>query len=107
MIAYSVTYETWGREAAETGDTDDRGLVSELEQDDFHSMVSILRGTEPSCYPLPVGDSDFYDFYPVWIWFSEESENYRTGERTITSYHPKTHRDARYMLKAWHCANKH
>ena len=105
MIAYAITYETWDYEAVEIGDTDDRGCISELEQDDFRSMVSILRGTEPSCYPLP--DVFPSEYVGSFLWFSEESENYRTGERTITSYHPKTPRDARYMVKAWHVANKH
>jgi len=98
MIAYAITYETWDYESVEIGDTDDRGFISELEQDDFRSMVSILQDTEPSWDPLPGIDHSC-------LWFSQYEKNFVTGEETIVSYHPKTPRDARYMIKAWRVAN--
>ena len=102
MIAYSVTYENWDHESVEIGDTDDRGCISELEQDDFRSMVSILQGTEPSWDPMPVIGPDFPH---SCLWFSQYEKNFVTGEETIVSYHPKSARDTRYMVKAWHVAN--
>ena len=94
MINYSITYEKW--------DTDDRGFVSELENDDFRSMVRLLGCTEPSWYPLPVIDRDFPH---SCLWFSQYEKNYMTGEETVISYHPKSVKDARYMVKAWRQAN--
>ena len=48
MINYSITYEKWDDESAAIGETDDRGFISELENGDFHSIVSLLGCTEPS-----------------------------------------------------------
>ena len=102
MINYSITYEKWNDESAAIGDTDDRGFISELENDSFRSMVCLLGGTEPSWYPLPVIDRDFPH---SCLWFSQYEENYMTGEETVISYHPKSVKDARYMVKAWRYAN--
>ncbi len=102
MINYSITYEKWDDESAAIGETDDRGFVSELENDDFRSMVRLLGYTEPSRYPLPVIDRDFPH---SCLWFSQYEKNYMTGEETVISYHPKSVKDARYMVKAWRYAS--
>ena len=102
MINYSITYEKWDDESAAIGDTDDRGFISELENDSFRSMVCLLGCTEPSWYPLPVIDRDFPH---SCLWFSQYEKNYMTGEETVISYHPKSVKDARYMVKAWRYAN--
>lgn len=102
MVSYSITYEKWDDESAAIGETDDRGFVSELENDDFRSMVRLLGCTEPSRYPLPVIDRDFPH---SCLWFSQYEKNYMTGEETVISYHPKSVKDARYMVKAWRYAS--
>ena len=102
MIKYSITYEKRDDESAAIGETDGRGFVSELENDDFRSMVRLLGCTEPSWYPLPVIDRDFPH---SCLWFSQYEKNYMTGEETVISYHPKSVKDARYMVKAWRYAN--
>lgn len=102
MINYSITYEKWDDESAAIGETDDRGFISELESNDFRSVVRLLKCTDLPWYPLPVIDRDFP--YSC-LWFSQHEKNYMTDEETITFYHPKSARDARYMVKAWSYAN--
>jgi hypothetical protein len=95
-INYSVTYEILDEESASYGDVKEHGFDDENAECDFRDMVDLLRGTEPSS-----SESDSRN------WYTQYGEmDYQTGEYENKSYHPKTARDSRYMLKAWEAGNK-
>ena len=102
MINYSETFQTITPESAEFGDYAESGFISESESATFRDMVELLTDTEPSCFPVSDDGN---------IWFSDNEygngtrEYYESGELETRSYHPKTSRDARYMVKAWKYAN--
>jgi hypothetical protein len=89
-----VYYETWSHEDMDTGETDNRGEAFTLDcepdvfdQEDGKSAVDLAFAQlqdhgpfEPSSWPG----------FHAGIWYSDTdgSVNYRTGERTIHSYHP-------------------
>ncbi len=102
-IKYSVTYEIITEESAEHGEDAESGFLEENADESLRGMVDLLRGTEPSCWPLPsVRDGD----YCGTIWFTVYGESdFRTGEVENRSYHPATSRDARYMVTAWKVGN--
>jgi len=94
-INYAITYEIIDEESASYGDAKERGFEDENAESDFRDMVDLLQGTEPSSSPT---DST--------SWYTHYGEmNCRTGEYENKSYHPKTARDGRYMLKAWKAGN--
>lgn len=102
MIEYTETYEIITEESAAIGQVTERGISDKNASGDFHGMVDTLAGTEPSCSDLDSG----------YVWFTLYGSNdgtrefYETGCVENRSYHPKTDRDARYMIKAWRTANQ-
>jgi hypothetical protein len=103
MIDVCRTYETWDYEAAEAGETNDRGYVWQNYPHTFRELVELMtEHYHPSCWPMTDHDAGR-------IWFtSDDDENFRTGERTRYSIHlsrPDEPRQARYWLKAWKAAN--
>lgn len=95
-INYSVTYEIIDEESASYGDVKERGFDNENAKCDFREMIDLLQGTEPSS-----SEPDSRN------WYTHYGEmDYKTGEYENKSYHPKTARDGRYMLKAWNAGNK-
>ena len=99
-INYRETYEIVTPESAEDGDAAERGFIDENASDGFRGIVDTLRGTEPSCWPMPT------DGGRVWYTCSGYDHDYRTGGEESRSYHPVTERDGRYMRKAWLTGNK-
>ena len=94
MIKYATTYEIITQESAEHGDAEERGFLDEELESDFRGMVSLLEDTEPSCYPLSPDDTH--------VWFTNYGGmDMIDGSYENISYHPKTNRDCRYMIKAW------
>ncbi len=102
-IRYSETFEVITEESAEHGEAADSGFITMLGEESLRGMVDLLRGTEPSRWPLPAPqDADWCGN----IWFTRYGEHdYRTGEYENRSYHPLTARDARYMVAAWKAGN--
>ena len=98
MINYAITQEIWTAEDLEIGDTDHREFLSQSEWDNFSMMVELLRGAEPSQYPLPDDPSEY-------VWFTQSWDMNVHGIYENRSYHPQTKRDARYMTKAWRYGN--
>ena len=102
-IRYNETYEIITDESAEHGEAADSGLVSE-DCESICGMIDLLRGTQPSCWPLPTAEQLRLPGYRVW--FTQYGErDYVTGETENRSYHPVTDRDNRYMVTAWKIAN--
>ena len=102
MIHYRETYEIVTQESAENGEAEDSGFIHENAEGTFLDMVKLLRGTQPSCWPLSDGENCHYH-----LWFtSQPGIDYRTGAEETRSYHPATDRDCRYMVKAWRTANR-
>lgn len=102
-IRYSETFESITEESAEYGEAAESGFIAEDGEESLRGMVDLLRGTEPSCWPLPMQqDADFTGR----VWFTRYGEqDYRTGDVENRSYHPATARDARYMIAAWKAGN--
>jgi len=99
VIKYSTAYEIITEESATLGDAEERGFLDENLTSDFRDMVDILEGTEPSKYPLVVDDTR--------VWFTHYGDmDMHSGEYENISYHPKTARDCRYMIKAWLIGNR-
>lgn len=101
-IKYSETFEIVTEESAKEGEPAESSFIID-EQESLRGMVDLLRGTEPSCWPLPAPqDADFTGR----VWFTSYGEmDYRTGEAENRIYHPATARDARYMIAAWKAGN--
>lgn len=102
-IRYSETFETITEESAEHGEAADSGFITMLGEESLRGMVDLLRGTEPSRYPLPAPqDADWCGS----VWFTKHGDmDARSGETENRSYHPLTARDARYMVAAWKAGN--
>jgi hypothetical protein len=103
-IDVCCSYETWTYEAAEAGETDDRGFLWQNYPYTFRELVGLMREfTEPSDYPVQPGNGR--------VSFStNDEEDFRTGERTRQSIHlsnPDEPRAIRYWLKAYRTAEKH
>ena len=102
MITYAETYEIYTPESIDAGDAEERGFIAEEISDDFRTMVDLLAHTEPSDSTLTPSKH---------IWFTDQDfghgtrDYYEKGINVTRSYHPKTERDARYMIKAWRTAN--
>ena len=102
MINYAETYEIYTPESTESGDADERGFIWEETSDDFRTMVDLLAHAEPSASVLTPSKH---------IWFTNTEyghgtrDYYEKGIEETRSYHPKTERDARYMIKAWRVSN--
>lgn len=103
-IRYSETFEVITEESVEHGEAADSGFITEHAEESLRGMVDLLRGTQPSCWPLPAPQDAYW--YGT-IWFTEYGDmDYRTGEYENRSYHPLTARDARYMISAWKAGNR-
>ena len=102
-IRYSETFETITEESAEHGEAADSGFITMLGEESLRGMVDLLRGTEPSRWPLPAPqDADWCGN----IWFTKYGDmDARSGEYENRSYHPASARDARYMITAWKAGN--
>jgi hypothetical protein len=100
LIHYAETFETVTPESAENGEAADSGFISEETTDDFRAMASLLACTEPSDYPLPADGSR------VWYTQLDSDIDYRTGAEERRSYHPKTHKDGRFMRLAYLATHK-
>jgi len=100
MINYAITQEKYSADDLEIENFEPEGeFLSQSEWDSFSMMVELLRGAEPSQYPLPDDPSEY-------IWFTQSWDMNIHGIYENRSYHPQTKRDARYMLKAWRYGNK-
>ena len=102
MIDVCCTYETWTYEAAEAGETDDRGFLWQHYPHTFRELVSMMREFyQPSDWPIQPG-------YGRTSFSVHDDEDFRTGERTIRTIHlsnPDDARQVRYWLKAYRTAN--
>lgn len=100
-IRYSETFELITEESAEHGEAADSGFVTAEAEESLRGMVELLRGTEPSRWPLPAPqDADHCGA----VWFTRYGDM-GTGEYENRSYHPASARDARYMIAAWKAGN--
>lgn len=81
----SKTYETWSHEDTDIGETDKKGF--EYQDQAFDSLWEMAKeirnsgATEPSDHPT----------VNIHTWYStpDGDEDYKTGERTYYSFHPK------------------
>ncbi len=103
MIHYAETYQRWSHEDYEIGDTNDKGFKDENAEATFSEMIDLLAHCEPSCCPPSASD---YLCFTDYDYNKETRDWFETGINEIRSYHPKTDRDARYMLKAWRVNHK-
>jgi hypothetical protein len=87
----TITYETWDEESVEVGETDDRGWIDEEgislepDEDDIAEGKTLIDTTVE--YLQKEGVIHPSDSIAARWWSTEEDLNYRTGERTIKSYH--------------------
>lgn len=86
-------YETWSPEDVEIGETDDRGKLGEwsVELEDYDIEEGLTHADVAAKYLLDRGavEPSSSHFHPG-IWYSTyEDVDYRTGERTVESYHLK------------------
>lgn len=100
MINYSETFATITPESAEQGDYEETGFIWEETSDTFRSMVELLQGTEPSC-----SDIEQARWFTAYSYNEGTRDYWETGTEESRSYHPKSDRDHRYMVKAWKTAN--
>ena len=96
MIKYSETFATITPESAEYGDYEETGFIDENLDSDFRDMVDLLECTEVSS-----SSPQFGDWFTLYDSNDGTPDYYETGVSEQRSYHPKTERDFRYMLKAY------
>lgn len=90
IISY---YETWSPEDVEIGETDNRGELGEwsVELEDYDIEEGLTHADVAAKYLLDRGaiEPSSSHFHPG-VWYSTYAdEDFRTGERTVESYHLK------------------
>ena len=102
MITYREAFVTITPESAAYGDSESAGWIDEEAYADFRAMVAMLRGAEPSCYPVDAVE-------PCHLWYTkyDYDSDIPTGRTENRSYFAADSRAARYMLKAWKMGNCH
>lgn len=81
----SKTYETWDEESTSIGDTDEKGFeYKDVDFDGLWDMANEIR-EEGSVEPSHSGTADAHTWYTT----SDADEDYKTGEKTYYSFHPK------------------
>lgn len=100
MIKYSETYAVVTPESAINGDFSETGFIDENLNSDFRDMIDLLQGTEPNC--SDINQATWFTAYNTNV---GTIEYYETGAEESRSYHPKSERDLRYMIKAWKAGN--
>jgi hypothetical protein len=96
MITISATFEVITEESAEHGEAAEAGFLWEDRPHTFRELVCLLNGAAPSSSP-----PEHMRWATVHGWMCPID-----GSFTNVSYHPKTDRDLRYLVKAWYAANK-
>lgn len=86
-------YETWSPEDVEIGDTDKRGELDEwvCELDEVDLEDGLTHSDKAAKYLLDKGALEpSSSFFHQGIWYSTyDDEDFRTGDRTVKSYHLK------------------
>lgn len=94
------SYETYTEDSIDVGEAEGRGWINEEGSAyDARDLARILRGAEPSSWPLRMSDGSR-------VWFTRHGDpDFRTGEIEDRSYFPRDARAARAMIRVWRVVN--
>ena len=90
-LLLSQTYEQWGEEALELGETNESGFDWEDSAHTVREAVARIKGREPSQFPI----TD-----PARCWFTDSDTCFITGDEEITAVH-FSHSNKPHSLRYW------